>query len=79
VGAPEFTIEQQIACVKREITMRGQRCARLTDGKQRREAAREIELMRAVLVTLLGVEGGEVFRRTGKVRAQSQGNGNGSN
>lgn len=71
MDTPQFTIEQQIACVKREITMRGNRCTRLTDGKQRREAAMEIELMRAVLVTLLGVDGGEFFRRTGKSRAQS--------
>lgn len=63
-----ITIEDQIKCVKRELTMRSTVYTnQVTRGKMRHdEATREIETMRAVLQTLLSVQAGAQFRETGK-------------
>jgi hypothetical protein len=60
------SIEQQIQCVKREITMRGYAIAKIGNNeKKRRESMRELEHMRDVLQTLLRVQAGEKFREEG--------------
>jgi hypothetical protein len=63
-----ITIDQQIACVKRELTMRGTVYNRqVAAGRMKsEEATRQIETMRAVLQTLLEVRAGRQFREGGK-------------
>lgn len=60
-------IEDQIKCVKRELTMRGKVYThQIARGKMRHdEAEREIETMRAVLQTLMDVQAGRKFRAEG--------------
>ena len=62
-----ISIEDQIKCVKRELTMRGTVYThQVSRGKMRQdEAVREIETMRAVLQTLLHVQAGQQFREGG--------------
>jgi hypothetical protein len=64
----EINIDQQIACVKRELTMRGTVYThQVARGKMKSaDATREIETMRAVLQTLLHVQAGAQFRETGR-------------
>lgn len=59
-------IADQIACVKRELTMRGQVYSRqvATGRMKQARATHEIETMRAVLQTLMAVQAGEEFRLT---------------
>ena len=62
-----ISLDEQIACIKRELTMRGkwfpQRVAR---GKMKQaEATREIKAMRAVLQTLLQLQDGQKVREGG--------------
>ena len=62
-----ITLKEQIACVKRELTMRGiVYPRRVAVGKMKPvEAEREVAAMRAVLRTLMDLEAGETFRRDG--------------
>jgi hypothetical protein len=62
-----ISIEDQIKCVKRELTMRGTVYThQIARGKMRHdEAKREIETMRAVLHTLMDVQAGRKFREEG--------------
>jgi hypothetical protein len=64
----EITLKEQIACVKRELTMRDIGYPRLVLSEKMKsaKAKREIAAMRAVLQTLMQLEAGAEFRREGK-------------
>jgi hypothetical protein len=61
-----ISIDEQIACVKREVAMRRNVYAKRLKSGQMTQAAADLELerMSAVLDTLVGVK---VFSETGKI------------